>query len=252
VRRKIVETRTEAKRAIDAGLVRVNANASPKAATMVSPQDSVHLSGSPEPFVSRAGRKLDAALVAFPVAISGRRAIDVGASTGGFTDCLLQRGIGHVVALDVGYGQMHWRIRNEPAVTVVERTNIRHVDPESVGAPFDVIVADLSFISLITVAASLDAIGGDEADWILLIKPQFEAGRERVGRGGIVRDTHVRYDVVRTVISHFNGIGIGCLGLIESPIKGTMGNTEYVAWFSRQTGTVHDIDIAAVTEGSVP
>ena len=252
VRRKIVESRTEAKRAIDAGLVRVNANASPKAATMVSPQDSVHLVGSPEPFVSRAGRKLDAALEAFPVVISGRRAIDVGASTGGFTDCLLQRGAAYVVALDVGYGQLHWRIRNDPSVTVVERTNIRHVDVGAIGAPFGVVVADLSFISLITVAPSLDAIGADDADWILLIKPQFEAGRDRVGKGGIVRDARVRYDVVRTVISHFSEIGLGCLGLLESPIKGTTGNTEYVAWFSREAGTVHHDDIAAVTEGLVP
>lgn len=219
---------------------------------MVSPQDSVHLTRPPEPFVSRAGRKLDAALETFPIAVEGRMAIDVGASTGGFTDCLLQRGISHVVALDVGYGQIHWRIRNEDRVNVIERTNIRHVDPKEIGGPFDLIVADLSFISLRTVAVSLKALGRIDADWILLIKPQFEAGKDRVGKGGIVRDTGVRYDVVRDVVFHYSGLGLGCRGLIESPIKGATGNTEYVAWFSQLAGTVHESEIAQVTGRSIP
>jgi 23S rRNA (cytidine1920-2'-O)/16S rRNA (cytidine1409-2'-O)-methyltransferase len=204
---------------------------------------------NPEPFVSRAGKKLDAALDSFDVPVTGRRAIDVGASTGGFTDCLLQRGIASVVALDVGYGQLHWRIRNEPNVEVIERTNIRHVDIGAIGAPFDLIVADLSFISLTTVSNALKALGSDDSDWVLLIKPQFEAGRDRVGKGGIVRDPSVRYDVVHDVVSHFHSIRLGLHGIIESPITGTTGNTEYVTWFSRQPGTVHDDVIARLTKG---
>jgi 23S rRNA (cytidine1920-2'-O)/16S rRNA (cytidine1409-2'-O)-methyltransferase len=247
-----VDSRTEARRAIDAGLVRVNANASPKPATLVSPQDSVHLVARPEPFVSRAGKKLDAALDTFAIHVAGTRSIDVGASTGGFTDCLLQRGVRSVVALDVGYGQLHWRIRNDPAVEVIERTNIRHADPETTGAPFDLIVADLSFISLITVSDALAALGGTEANWVLLIKPQFEAGRGRVGKGGIVRDRTVRYDAVHDVVSHFASIGLGLHGVIESPITGTTGNTEYVAWFSRQPGTVQEDVIAHLTKGLTP
>jgi 23S rRNA (cytidine1920-2'-O)/16S rRNA (cytidine1409-2'-O)-methyltransferase len=232
--------------------VRVNANAVPKPSTLVSPADAVHLVAKPEPFVSRAGKKLDAALDAFGVPVDGRSAIDVGASTGGFTDCLLQRGIASVVALDVGYGQLHWRIRNEPNVEVIERTNIRHADPIEIGAPFDLIVGDLSFISLTTVSNALNALGEDEADWILLVKPQFEAGRERVGKGGIVRDATVRYDVVHDVVSHFRSIGLGLCGIIESPITGTAGNIEYVTWFRRQRGTVHGDVIAELTKGVTP
>ncbi len=181
--------------------------------------------------------------------MTGKRAIDVGASTGGFTDCLLQRGAASVVALDVGYGQLHWRIRNDPAVTVVERTNVRHVDMEAIGAPFDIVVADLSFISLRTVATNLEALGSEHADWVLLIKPQFEAGKGNVGRGGIVRDGHVRYDVVHDVVEHYATIGLGCVGLVTSPITGASGNTEYVAWFTRGPGTVGDDEIATMTRG---
>ena len=229
--------------------MRVNANAAPKASTLVSPSDAVHLLAKPEPFVSRAGKKLDAALASFAIPVTGRRAIDVGASTGGFTDCLLQRGIASVVALDVGYGQLHWRVRNEPTVEVVERTNIRYADVDAIGAPFDLIVADLSFISLTTVSSALCALGGEDADWVLLIKPQFEAGRDRVGKGGIVRDATVRYDVVHGVTSHFHAAGLGLQGVIVSPITGATGNIEYVAWFSRQPGTVHDDVIAQLTKG---
>ncbi len=228
----------------------MNANAAPKPSTLVSPEDAVHLVAPAERFVSRAGRKLETALNAFAIEIAGKRVIDVGASTGGFTDCLLQRDAEHVVALDVGYGQLHWRIRNDTRVDVIERTNIRYVDPEAIGAPFDVIVADLSFISLTTVAEDLDALGSGESNWILLIKPQFEAGRDRVGKGGIVRDPSVRYDVVRTVLASLDAIGLGCRGVIESPITGNAGNTEYVAWFRRGSGTVEATSIESLTKGA--
>ena len=143
MRRKLVPSRTEARRAIDAGRVRVRGNPTPKPSTLVAPQDPLSIDGPPARFVSRAGAKLDGAIETFCIPIEGRTAIDVGASTGGFTDCLLHRGADSVVALDVGYGQLHHRIRSDSRVAVVERTNIRHVEPVSLGAPFGVVVADL-------------------------------------------------------------------------------------------------------------
>ncbi len=216
---------------------------------MVAPDEPVHVIGPPEPFVSRAGRKLDAALTSFDVDPTGLRAIDVGASTGGFTDCLLQRGAVSVCAVDVGYGQMHWRIRQDERVDVVERTNIRTIDPTVFGDAFDIVVSDLSFISLRTVSEQLTKLGTDDATWILLIKPQFEAGREGVGKGGIVRDTEVRRRAIDAVVATFEDAGLGCKGIIESPITGATGNVEYVAMFTRGHGTVHSDTISAMFDG---
>jgi 23S rRNA (cytidine1920-2'-O)/16S rRNA (cytidine1409-2'-O)-methyltransferase len=216
---------------------------------MVSPDEPVHVVATADPFVSRAGRKLDAALDAFDADVQGLRAIDVGASTGGFTDCLLQRGAASVTAVDVGYGQMHWRIRGDARVEVVERTNIRTVDRSSLGEPFDIIVTDLSFISLRTVRTQLAALG-EEAIWILLIKPQFEAGPDRVGKKGIVRSADVRREVIHEVLDAYDDIGLGCRGIIESPITGTTGNVEYVAIFRRGRGTVTSDTIDAMFDGT--
>jgi len=216
---------------------------------MVSPQDALHVVAPPEQFVSRAGRKLDAALDAFAIDVTEASCLDVGASTGGFTDCLLQRGARQVLALDVGHDQLNWKIRNDPRVRVMERANIRSTEPSAVGGPFDVVVADLSFISLRTVATSLLAMGSGETDWVLLVKPQFEAGKDRVGKGGIVRDSGVRYDVLRTVLRHFADMGMSCQGLIRSPVVGAAGNIEYVAWFTRDTGSVADEQVEKLIEG---
>ena len=229
--------------------MRVGANTSPKPATLVAPDEPLHVEEPPDPFVSRAGRKLDAAIDVFDVKVRGRRAIDVGASTGGFTDCLLQRGADSVLALDVGYGQMHWRGRSDERVQVVERTNIRLADPRELGAPFDLIVADLSFISLRTVQSHLAALGGVGATWVLLIKPQFEVGRDLVGRGGIVRDAAIRIEVLATVLASFADIGLGCIGLMESPITGMTGNVEYLACFRRGRGTVTSRTIESALDG---
>ncbi|MEZ5176095.1 MAG: TlyA family RNA methyltransferase [Acidimicrobiia bacterium] len=238
VRRKLASTRSEARRLIDDGRVRVSGNPEPKPATLVAPDDSVHLASLPEPFVSRAGRKLAHALNEFDVDVTNRRAIDVGASTGGFTDCLLQRGTSQVTAIDVGYGQLHWSLRKHPGVVVVERTNIRTADAAALGAPFDVVVADLAFISLRLVADKLAELGADDADWVVLIKPQFEAGRTAVGKGGVVRDREVRRSAVAGVIDTFAEVGLGLCGLVASPIAGTTGNIEYVAWFRRGAASV--------------
>jgi 23S rRNA (cytidine1920-2'-O)/16S rRNA (cytidine1409-2'-O)-methyltransferase len=216
---------------------------------MVSPDEPVHVVATADPFVSRAGRKLEAALDAFDADVQDLRTIDVGASTGGFTDCLLQRGAASVTAVDVGYGQMHWRIRGDARVEVVERTNIRTVERSSLGEPFDIIVADLSFISLRTVRTQLAALG-EEAIWILLIKPQFEAGPDRVGKKGIVRNADVRREVIHEVLDAYDDIGLGCRGIIESPITGTTGNVEYVAIFRRGRGTVTSDTIDAMFDGT--
>jgi len=187
-------------------------------------------------------------LNAFPIAIDGVRAVDVGASTGGFTDCLLQRGASRVVAIDVGYGQMHWKIREDERVEVVERTNIRTADPDDFGSPFDLVVADLSFISLRTVAAVLARLGSDSADWVLLIKPQFEVGRAGVGKGGIVRDPMLRKQAVVDVADSLADVGVGMQGVIESPVPGTTGNIEYVAWFTRGEAAASAQHLLSTTE----
>ena len=215
---------------------------------MVSPDEPLHLEGDPPRFVSRAGHKLDGALDAFGIDVAGRRAIDVGASTGGFTDCLLQRDARHVVALDVGYGQLHHKIRSDPRVTVIERTNIRHVDVDALGAPFSVVVADLSFISLSTVADRLAALGDDGTDWILLIKPQFEAGRDAVGKGGVVRDPATWLRVVGEVTDGLASVDLGCHGLEVSSIRGTEGNVEFVGHYRKGSSIVTQSDLASIVE----
>ena len=221
-------SRTEARRVIDSGRVRVRGNPVPKPSTMVAPEDPLSIDGPPAQFVSRAGAKLDGAITAFDVPVKGRNAIDVGASTGGFTDCLLQRGATHVVALDVGYGQLHHRIRSDRRVVVVERTNIRHADPVALGAPFDIVVTDLSFISLALVAPQLRALGSRGTDWILLVKPQFEAGKGLVGSGGIVRDPDVHAQAIEQAVAALDNTGGGVIGLVGSSITGTEGNREFL------------------------
>ncbi|MGI9584094.1 MAG: TlyA family RNA methyltransferase [Acidimicrobiia bacterium] len=246
VRRHLAESRTEAQRAIQEGLVRVGSNTSPKPSTLVAPSDAVHMINAPEPFVSRAGRKLDGALTEFSVDVSGMRAIDIGASTGGFTDCLLQRGVSSVMAVDVGYGQMHWRIREDPRVTVVERTNIRTATADDVGGDYDLIVADVSFISLRTIAPAIEVLGTDEAEWLLLVKPQFEAGRNEVGKGGIVRDTSVRIGALQQTVRGIEATGLGCQSIAVSSIAGTTGNVEFMTRFTRQPSKYDEAAIAVI------
>jgi 23S rRNA (cytidine1920-2'-O)/16S rRNA (cytidine1409-2'-O)-methyltransferase len=213
---------------IDAGLVRVRGNPAPKPSTLVAAEDPLSVDAPSARFVSRAGAKLDGALASFGISVAGRRAVDVGASTGGFSDCLLQRGAAEVVAVDVGYGQMHNRIRTDERVTVVERTNIRYADPEVLGAPFDLIVADLSFISLALVAPQLASFGSTGSDWVLLVKPQFEVGKELVGKGGIVRDPDAHVLAIEQAAKALATDGIGVIALVASSITGTEGNREFL------------------------
>ncbi len=249
VRRGIVATRSEARAAIDSGLVTVGGVPVPKASTMVDEGVSVRLQGPAKRFVSRGGEKLAGALAVFPVVVQERSCLDVGASTGGFTDCLLQAGAATVVALDVGYGQLAWKLRTDPRVHVIERTNIRHADPTEIGAPFDIIVADLSFISLCTVVSTLLRSGTETTDYLLLVKPQFEAGKGRVGKGGIVRDPGLHMEVLETVTTCLADGGLGTKGVIRSPIRGAGGNIEFLVWARQGAPGVDEKAIAEAVYG---
>ncbi len=195
---------------------------------MVSAAEPVQLSGEPARFVSRGGEKLDAALNEFGVAVVGRRAVDAGASTGGFTDCLLQRGAAEVVAIDVGWGQLDARLRADARVTVRERCNIRLIGPSDIGGPADITTADLSFISLRTVMANLAACTARRGEAVLLAKPQFEAGRREASRGkGVVRDPDVWRRVLGDVASSASRHGLAPAGITASPLRGAAGNVEF-------------------------
>jgi 23S rRNA (cytidine1920-2'-O)/16S rRNA (cytidine1409-2'-O)-methyltransferase len=233
VRRGLVSSRDRAQSEIAAGRVLVRGVPATKAARMVDAGDPVALQGPGPRFVSRGGDKLDAALDRFSVDVSGRTALDAGASTGGFTDCLLQRGAAHVVAVDVGRGQLHARLRADPRVTVRERTNVRHLTLAALGpdrAPFDLVVADLAFISLRTVADALLGLAGPGADLVLLVKPQFEAGKAEADRErGVIRDPEVWADALRGVVDSYAARGAAIMGLMVSPLLGAEGNVEFLA-----------------------
>ena len=187
------------------------------------------------PYVSRGGIKLSSALDAFGVAVESRRALDAGASTGGFTDCLLRRDAARVIAVDVAYGQLAWALRNDPRVRVLERTNVRILDLAAIGEkPADVVVADLSFISLRSVRDALIAAGTEDADYVLLVKPQFEAARGRVERGGVVRDPGVWLETMRSVAAFYRAAGCSLAGASPSPLIGPAGNREFFIHVTRR------------------
>jgi 23S rRNA (cytidine1920-2'-O)/16S rRNA (cytidine1409-2'-O)-methyltransferase len=200
-----------------------------KPGTQVDPSQALVVSGPPARFVSRGGEKLQAALDRFAVDPAGRRCLDAGASTGGFTDCLLQAGARHVVAVDVGYGQIAERLRTDPRVTVLERTNVREIRPVDVpGEPPDLVVADLSFISLRLVLPALRRVSAPDAEAVVLVKPQFEAGREQVGKGGVVRDPAVWYRTALEVAQGASSVGWHLRAAVPSPITGPAGNVEFL------------------------
>jgi 23S rRNA (cytidine1920-2'-O)/16S rRNA (cytidine1409-2'-O)-methyltransferase len=231
VRRGLAPSRERAREAIGAGRVLVAGAPATKAARLVDAGEPVAVLGPPARFVGRGGEKLDAALERFGVDVADRRALDAGASTGGFTDCLLQRGAAEVVAVDVGYGQLHERLRADGRVRSLERTNVRHLRPgdPALGGPVDVVVADLSFISLRTVLAGLLALARPGADVVALVKPQFEAGRREVSRGrGVVRDPEVWRRVLEEVAFATDDAGARMMGAMVSPITGAEGNVEFL------------------------
>jgi 23S rRNA (cytidine1920-2'-O)/16S rRNA (cytidine1409-2'-O)-methyltransferase len=247
VRRGLAPSRTRAVEAIAGGRVLVRGVPVTTAARQVGPDEPVVIAAvTGDDYVSRGGHKLAAALDRFAVPVDGRVAADVGASTGGFTDCLLRRGAARVYAVDVGRGQLAWSLRNDPRVVVMERTNIRDLAAGALEPVPDLCVVDVSFISLRTVAPHLLAVCAPDTDFVLLVKPQFEAGRARVGRGGVVRDPAVHAAVLDEVIAGLNGAGIGVRALTPSPLRGADGNVEFLAHARRGTATVDASTINAV------
>jgi 23S rRNA (cytidine1920-2'-O)/16S rRNA (cytidine1409-2'-O)-methyltransferase len=227
VERGLARSRSEAQRAIDAGRVRVDGLPARKPATMVAREQSVSVAVDRREWASRGGEKLDAALDHFAVDVDGADALDVGASTGGFTDVLLRRGAARVVALDVGYGQLAWRLRRDRRVEVRDRVNFRLVDPSEIGAPFDVVTVDVSFIGIGLIAEQIAACCRPGSAALVLVKPQFEVGRERVGRGGIVTDPAAHRDAVASAAGSLHAAGLGVVGAMPSPILGAKGNREF-------------------------
>lgn len=228
VERGLVESRERAQALIIAGQVLVNEQKQDKSGALVPEDAEIRILGEQLPYVSRGGLKLESALREFRVSVTGRTALDVGASTGGFTDCLLQHGCEKVYAVDVGYGQMAWKLRQDPRVVVIERTNIRTMDPLLIPVPVDIVVIDASFISLEKVIPSILKFLKTGSDIIALIKPQFEVGRELVGKGGIVRDETARAAAVEKVVSVFREKGFEVKGVVPSPITGQDGNVEFL------------------------
>jgi 23S rRNA (cytidine1920-2'-O)/16S rRNA (cytidine1409-2'-O)-methyltransferase len=242
VRRGLARSREHARSLIDDGRVRVAGMVATKAATGVDAATPVAVTdvGGPD-FVSRGGRKLAGALDALGgPSVAGRRCLDAGASTGGFTDVLLRRGAREVVAVDVGYGQIAWALRTDPRVDVRERTNVRTLTPGDIGGPVALTVADLSFISLRLVLPALVACTDDDGDLLVLVKPQFEAGRDAVGPGGVVRDAEVRAAAVRGVAQAALGSGWGVRGVVASPLPGPAGNVEFFLWLRRDAPALDD------------
>jgi 23S rRNA (cytidine1920-2'-O)/16S rRNA (cytidine1409-2'-O)-methyltransferase len=222
-----------------------------KPSRLVAPDEALQVLGPPPRFVGRGGEKLAGALARFDVPVAGRRCIDLGASTGGFTDCLLQAGAATVTAVDVGYGQLHERLRSDPRVDVHERTNVRHLAPGDLGDPFDVLVADLSFISLRTVLPAVLPLAAPGADLVALVKPQFEAGRSEAARGrGVIVDPQVWARVLDEVMTALSAAGAAIMGLMVSPLTGADGNVEFLVHARPgQDGAPHvDLVAAAVDE----
>lgn len=228
VERGLVESRERGQAMVIAGQVLVNGQKQEKAGALIPADAEIRILGDQLPYVSRGGLKLEAALQKFTVSVEDKIALDVGASTGGFTDCLLQLGAKKVYAVDVGYGQLAWKLRQDQRVVVIERVNIRHIDPALVPEPIDIASIDVSFISLEKVVPSILKFLKPQAEIIALIKPQFEVGKEQVGKGGIVRDEAARTAAVECVSNFFRETGFDVRGVIRSPITGQDGNVEFL------------------------
>ena len=254
VRRGLARSREHAVTLIAEGRVAVSGRAATKPATGVEAGTPVVVRTDPdEPsWVSRGAHKLLGALEALPVGVEGRRVLDAGASTGGFTDVLLRRGAAEVVAVDVGYGELAWPLRTDERVRVHERTNVRTLSPEAIGGPVDLVVADLSFISLTLVLPALAACARPDGDLLPMVKPQFEVGRERLGAGGVVRDHDSRAAAVLEVARSAATLGWGTAGVVASPLPGPAGNVEFFLWLRRDAGPPAEDDVRRAVELGPP
>ena len=256
VRRGLARSREQAVALIEAGRVEVRGTATRKPAAMVDPADPVRVrADGTAQYASRGGHKLAGALDVFGPAglrVTGRRCLDAGASTGGFTDVLLRAGAAEVVAVDVGYGQLAWALRSDARVRVEDRTNVRNLTPEAIGGPADLTVADLSFISLRLVLPALVACTAPDGDLVPMVKPQFEVGKDRVGPGGVVRDLSLRAEAVLSVAEAAGEHGFGVAGMVRSGLPGPSGNIEFFLWLRRGAAPVDPeaVNTMAMAEGA--
>ncbi len=246
----LAESRERAKTSVMAGLVYVNGQKETKPGTQVAEDAAVELRGEVIPYVSRGGLKLEKALKVFNLPVEGAVCVDCGASTGGFTDVLLKNGAAKVYAVDVGYGQLAWTLRNDPRVVCMERTNIRYVDHQTIPEEMDLAVADLSFISLRLVLGAIFSLLKDHGQAVCLVKPQFEAGKEKVGKKGVVRDGAVHREVLEDFLEYSARAGFGLRGLDYSPIRGPEGNIEYLAWLEKNGESIEAPDLRSLVEAS--
>ena len=249
VEKGLCESRERAKALIMAGQVYVDGQKCDKAGENIDIEKTPEIRGETLKYVSRGGLKLEKALDTFPIDLNGKLCMDIGASTGGFTDCMLQNGAKKVFAVDVGYGQFSWKLRNDERVVNMERTNIRYVKPEDIGVSLDFASIDVSFISLRLVLPVLYELLTDSGEAVALVKPQFEAGRGQVGKKGVVRDINIHYSVVENVLAFAKTVGFSVCGLSFSPIKGPEGNIEYLVYL-KKGGISEEIDIKAVVDKS--
>ncbi len=251
VRRGLARSREHAVDLIESKLVLVRGIPASKPATAVDAETSITLADERDEYVSRGGHKLAGALDAFKeLKVEGRVALDAGASTGGFTDVLLKRGAKKVIAVDVGYGQLAWELRQDSRVEIHDRTNVRALDRDVIRDEIDLVVADLSFISLAMVLPALISVSSSETDFLLMVKPQFEVGREKLGAGGVVREPELRRAAVYEVAKSAYELGLGTFGVVASPLPGPSGNVEYFLWLKGGGAMItdHDLD-EAITRG---
>ena len=252
VNRGMFESRAKAQAAVMAGQVLVNEQKIDKPGTPVAPEVTIRLLGNKLPYVSRGGLKLEKALQIFPISVDGKVVADIGASTGGFTDCALQNGAAKVYAIDVGYGQLAWKLRNDERVVNMERTNVRYLEADSLPEQVDAATIDVAFISLDKILPAVHKILKPEGFVVALIKPQFEAGREKVGKKGVVRDPKVHLEVIQTVLQTAMDLGFSILDLEYSPIKGPEGNIEYLVHLkkSQEGENSAEVNAEAVVEAA--
>jgi len=236
VKKGLVESREKAKTTIMEGKVYVDQQKVDKPGTFIDEDLPVEIRGDLLPYVSRGGLKLEKAIKAFHIDLKEKKAMDIGASTGGFTDCMLQNGVSKVYAVDVGYGQLAWKLRQDSRVIVMERTNIRYVKPEQIGEELDFISIDVSFISLRLVLPVANMLLKKNGEIVCLIKPQFEAGREKVGKKGVIRDKNIHIEVIETIVAFAKSMDLKVAGLNFSPIKGPEGNIEYLLYLKKTPG----------------
>ena len=249
VRRGLARSREAATDLIAAGNVLVGGMPASKSATQVDAQTSITLKDEHAEFVSRGGHKLAGALDKFPeLLVSGKTALDAGASTGGFTDVLLKRGASKVVAVDVGYGQLAWELQKDIRVKILDRVNVRNLTAAQVGEEIDLVVADLSFISLKLVLPALISVAKEGADFLIMVKPQFEVGKEKLGAGGVVRDVHLRKEAVVAVADAAFALTLGTLGVVASPLPGPSGNVEYFLWLRKGAPALLEVDLDLAIE----